>query len=73
MRPHLSKFGERKLQPLEAIVLRSIFSLSGLQASADTSDPAFPPGGDALVCAAEDGDGEVLVDVSAAASAGGDA
>ena len=34
---------------------------------------AFPPGGDALVCAAEDGDGEVLVDVSAAASAGGDA
>ena len=34
---------------------------------------AFPPGGDALVCAAEDGDGEVLLDVSAAASVGGDA
>ncbi len=34
---------------------------------------AFPPDGEALVCAAEDGDGEVLVDVSAAASSGGGA
>ena len=34
---------------------------------------AFPPAGDALVCAAEDGDGEVLVDVSATSSVGGDA
>ncbi len=35
---------------------------------------AFPPAGEALVCAAEDGDAEVLVDVSAAASSvGGDA
>ena len=34
---------------------------------------AFPPGGDALVCAAEDGDGEVLVDVASTSSVGGDA
>ena len=34
---------------------------------------AFPPGGEALVCGAEDGDGEVLVDVFAVAPAGGDA
>ena len=35
---------------------------------------AFPPDGDALVCAAEDGDGKVLVDVASASSAvGGDA
>ena len=34
---------------------------------------AFPPDGDALVCAAEDGDGEVLVDVSSTASEGGSA
>ena len=31
------------------------------------------PGGDALVCAAEDGDGEVLVDVASTSSEGGDA
>ena len=34
---------------------------------------AFPPDGDALVCAAEDGDGEVLVNVASTASVGGDA
>ncbi len=34
---------------------------------------AFPPAGDALVCAAEDGDGEVLVDVASTSSVGGDA
>ena len=34
---------------------------------------AFPPAGDALVCAAEDGDGEVLVDGAATSAVGGDA